>query len=195
MLSVSQARAAVEAVGDLGAVPWIAKRDTALVALLYGAGLRIGEALALNRRDVPADGGATLVVTGKGNRERMVPLLPMVRAAIADYLAANPYRLPPAGALFVGVRGGRLNPGVVQSTMRRLRGVLGLPENATPHSLRHSFATHLLASGGDLRTIQELLGHASLSTTQRYTEVDAQGLLEAYNNAHPRAKAKHRIGE
>ena len=190
-LSVEQARAAVESVGALSGAPWIAKRDTALVALLYGAGLRIGEALALNRRDVPWDApgdDAALVITGKGNKQRVVPLLPLVRAAIADYLAACPFALPPDGPLFVGARGGRLNAGVVQRQLRRLRGFLGLPESATPHSLRHSFATHLLGSGGDLRTIQELLGHASLSTTQRYTEVDAQSLLKIYDKAHPRAR-------
>ncbi len=190
-LSVEDARAAVAAVGEIGLSPWIAKRDTALVVLLYGAGLRIGEALALDRRDLPTVGAgddAVLVIAGKGGKQRMVPLLPMVRAAIADYLAECPYPLPPAGPLFVGVRGGRLAAGVAQRTFRLLRGFLGLPESATPHSLRHSFATHLLASGGDLRTIQELLGHASLSTTQRYTEVDAEVLVKVYQKAHPRAR-------
>ncbi len=190
-LSVEQARAAVGAIGGLSEVAWIAKRDTALVALLYGAGLRIGEALALNRSDVPAappGEEAALVVTGKGNKQRVVPLLPVVRAAIAEYLAACPFPSPPDGALFLGARGGRLNAGVVQLRMRRLRGFLGLPDDATPHSLRHSFATHLLGAGGDLRTIQELLGHASLSTTQRYTEVDAESLLKVYEKAHPRAR-------
>ena len=190
-LSVADARAAVSTAGDLGTAPWISKRDTALVALLYGAGLRIGEALALDRHDLPADAAgddAVLVVAGKGGKQRMVPLLAVVRAAIAAYVAACPYRLPADGPLFVGARGGRLNAGVVQHAFRRLRGFLGLPESATPHALRHSFATHLLGRGGDLRTIQELLGHASLSTTQRYTEVDMESLLADYRKAHPRAR-------
>ena len=189
-LSVAQAKGAVETVGSLTRTPWIAKRDTALIALLYGAGLRIGEALGLNLVDVPGDGEeATLLIAGKGGKQRMVPLLPLVRAVIADYLAARPHPLDPAGPLFIGARGGRLNASVVQRTLRRLRGALGLPPSATPHSLRHSFATHLLAGGADLRAIQELLGHANLSTTQRYTEVDADSLLETYDKAHPRAKA------
>lgn len=195
-LSVADARAALDSIGDLGPAPWIAKRDTALITLLYGAGLRIGEALALDRRDLPAGAAtndaakddATLVVAGKGGKQRMVPLLAVVRAAIADYLAACPHALPADGPLFVGARGGRLNAGVVQRGFRRLRGFLGLPESATPHALRHSFATHLLGAGGDLRTIQELLGHANLSTTQRYTEVDSESLLRIYDKAHPRAR-------
>ena len=190
-LSVADARAALDSAGALGPAPWIAKRDTALITLLYGAGLRIGEALALDRRDLPAEapgGDAALVVAGKGGKQRVVPLLAVVRAAIADYLAACPYALPADGPLFVGARGGRLNAGVVQRGFRRLRGFLGLPESATPHALRHSFATHLLGAGGDLRTIQELLGHANLSTTQRYTEVDSESLLRIYDKAHPRAR-------
>ncbi len=189
-LTVAEARRTVESAGDLASEPWLALRDKALLALLYGAGLRIGEALALNRGALPsgkAGEDAAVVVDGKGGKQRMVPLLAVVRAAIADYLAACPWRLPADGPLFVGVRGGRLNPGVVQRRMRELRGYLGLSEDATPHSLRHSFATHLLGGGGDLRTIQELLGHASLSTTQRYTEVDAEALLKVYAKAHPRA--------
>jgi len=190
-LSVDQATATIETIGEFATAPWMARRDTALVALLYGAGLRIGEALGLNRRDLPTgdDGNdGVLVITGKGGKQRMVPLLAFVRAAIANYVAECPHTLEPHGPLFVGARGGRLNPSVVQKQLRRLRGVLGLPESATPHALRHSFATHLLAGGGDLRTIQELLGHASLSTTQRYTEVDAERLLESYDAAHPRAR-------
>ncbi len=190
-LSVRQARAVVEAVGDLAAAPWIALRDTALVALLYGAGLRIGEALALDFGDMALDNtreDAALVIAGKGGKERVVPLLAVVRAAIAGYVAACPHRLAAGGPLFVGARGGRLGARVVQGQFAKLRGYLGLPESATPHSLRHSFATHLLGSGGDLRTIQELLGHASLSTTQRYTEVDAESLLNVYRKAHPRAR-------
>ena len=188
-LTVDQARAAVEAVGELGSTPWIGKRDRALIALLYGAGLRIGEALGLDRGALPSAGrgDAAIVITGKGDKQRVVPLLAVVRAAIADYLAACPYEVGDDGPLFVGARGGRLNASVVQARLRRLRGYLGLPANATPHALRHSFATHLLAEGGDLRTIQELLGHASLSTTQRYTEVDAESLLRVYHAAHPKA--------
>ena len=189
-LTVDQARGAVEAVGELSATPWIGKRDRALIALLYGAGLRIGEALGLDRDAVPnaGRGDAAIVVTGKGDKQRIVPLLAVVREAIADYLAACPFEPGDDGPLFVGARGGRLNASVVQAQLRRLRGFLGLPANATPHALRHSFATHLLAEGGDLRTIQELLGHASLSTTQRYTEVDAESLLKVYDAAHPKAR-------
>ncbi len=189
-LTVDQARAAVEAVGELGSTPWIGKRDRALIALLYGAGLRIGEALGLDRGALPTAGrgDAAIVITGKGDKQRVVPLLAVVRAAIADYLAAYPYELGDDGPLFVGARGGRLNASVVQARLRMLRGFLGLPANATPHALRHSFATHLLAAGGDLRTIQELLGHASLSTTQRYTEVDAAPLLDVQRRAQPRAR-------
>ncbi len=171
--------------------PWVAARDVAVLILLYGCGLRISEALALNRRDVPTDrgaGGGSLVITGKGGKQRMVPLLPIVVDAIAAYVAACPHTLASAGPLFVGVRGGRLNPRIVQGRLQSLRAQLGLPKAATPHALRHSFATHLLGAGGDLRAIQELLGHASLSTTQRYTDVDAERLLEVYSCAHPRAK-------
>jgi integrase/recombinase XerC len=166
--------------------PWVLARDAAVLALLYGSGLRISEALGLKRRDVS---GARdhLVVTGKGNKTRMVPLLPQVAKLIADYAALCPYKAAPDGPLFVGQKGGPLSPRVIQLVMERLRGALDLPETATPHALRHSFATHLLARGGDLRAIQELLGHASLSTTQIYTGVDGERLLEAYRNAHPRA--------
>lgn len=167
-------------------LPWIAARDTAVLTLIYGCGLRIAEALGLNREDAP--GTDTMVVRGKGGKERLVPVLPAVIEAIEAYLVACPVALAPDGPLFVGIKGGRLNPRVVQKLMQDLRGLLGLPETATPHALRHSFATHLLAGGGDLRTIQELLGHASLSTTQRYTDVDTEGLLDVYNAAHPRAK-------
>ena len=151
-------------------------------------GLRISEALGLKRGDVPAPGqGDAITVTGKGNKQRMVPLLPQVAQLIADYVALCPYDLPADGPLFVGARGGPLSPRIVQLVMERLRGALGLPDTATPHALRHSFATHLLARGGDLRAIQELLGHASLSTTQIYTAVDTDRLLEVYRSAHPRA--------
>ena len=168
--------------------PWIAARDTALFTLLYGCGLRLGEALGLRRGDAPTRAD-TLVVLGKGRKERMVPVLPVVRQAVAAYLAMCPHGLGAADPLFVGKRGGALNPGVAQRQMRRLRGLLGLPHTATPHALRHSFATHLLGSGADLRVIQELLGHASLSTTQRYTAVDSEHLLAVYRSAHPRARA------
>jgi len=166
--------------------PWVIARDAAVLALLYGSGLRISEALSLRRKDVAA-AGDTLTVTGKGNKQRMVPVLPQVIKSITDYAALCPLPLPADGPLFIGTRGGPLSPRVVQLAMARLRGALGLPDNATPHALRHSFATHLLARGGDLRAIQELLGHASLSTTQIYTAVDSERLLEAYRSAHPRA--------
>lgn len=168
--------------------PWIWARDAAVMALLYGSGLRISEALGLKRRDVPAAGeGDVLVVTGKGNKTRMVPVLQNVLALIQDYAAMCPYPLPPEGPMFVGARGGPLQPRIIQLTMARLRGALGLPDSATPHALRHSFATHLLSRGGDLRAIQELLGHASLSTTQIYTGIDSERLLEVYRSTHPRA--------
>lgn len=165
---------------------WIGKRDAALFTLLYGCGLRIAEALSLNRADAPT--GDALVVTGKGRKQRMVPVLPRVVAALADYLAACPFGDGGNAPLFVGARGERLQAGVAQRAMRTLRRALGLPETATPHALRHSFATHLLEGGGDLRTIQELLGHASLSTTQRYTKVDAEKILTTFAKAHPRAR-------
>lgn len=171
--------------------PWIFARDAAVLALLYGSGLRIAEALSLKPRDIPAPGaGDTLTVIGKGNKARMVPVLQSVLTLISDYVAACPYHLPDDGALFVGAKGGPLSPRIIQLTMERLRGALGLPDTATPHALRHSFATHLLSRGGDLRAIQELLGHASLSTTQIYTAVDTERLLDAYNAAHPRAQAR-----
>jgi integrase/recombinase XerC len=166
--------------------PWVLARDAAVLALLYGAGLRISEALGLRRRDVAA-GRDAITVTGKGNKTRMVPLLPQVARLIADYLALCPLEAAPHAPLFAGARGGPLSPRIVQLTVARLRGALGLPDSATPHALRHSFATHLLARGGDLRAIQELLGHASLSTTQIYTAVDAERLLDVYASAHPRA--------
>jgi integrase/recombinase XerC len=168
--------------------PWVLARDAAVLALLYGSGLRISEALGLKRKDVPAPGeGDAIVVTGKGNKRRMVPVLPQVLGLIADYIALCPRRLAADGALFVGVRTDTLSPRIVQLAMARLRGALGLPASATPHALRHSFATHLLGRGGDLRAIQELLGHASLSTTQVYTGVDTERLLEVYRSTHPRA--------
>ncbi|MGQ0665282.1 MAG: tyrosine recombinase XerC [Pseudomonadota bacterium] len=186
-LTEDDARAALAAVGDLGDRAWVKARDVAVLTLLYGAGLRIDEALSLDRAILPL--GDALRVVGKGRKERSVPILPAVGAALAEYLERCPFQPGPAGPLFVGVRGRRLKAGIVQARMRRLRAALGLPDTTTPHALRHSFATHLLAAGGDLRAIQELLGHASLSTTQRYTEVDAGRLLAVYERAHPRSKA------
>lgn len=166
---------------------WILARDAAVMALLYGSGLRISEALGLKRREVPRPGeGDVLIVTGKGNKTRMVPVLQNVLALVQDYIAMCPYPLPAEGPIFVGARGGPLSPRIIQLAMERLRGALGLPDSATPHALRHSFATHLLSRGGDLRAIQELLGHSSLSTTQIYTGIDAERLLEVYASAHPR---------
>jgi integrase/recombinase XerC len=164
-----------------------AARDVALFTLLYGAGLRIAEALSLDLGDAPLPGREdALRVRGKGNKERVVPVLPAVRAAIADYLR---HRGPGAAdePLFIGARGKRLDPAVAQKSLRDFRRLAGLPEHATPHALRHSFATHLLGAGADLRSIQDLLGHASLSTTQRYSAVDAAGLLATWKKAHPRA--------
>ncbi len=186
-LAVTGARAVADpdiAAGD-GREPWIHARDAAVLGLLYGCGLRISEALGLKRSEFSARD--VLSVIGKGRKQRMVPLIPAVAKLIADYIALCPYDLPEDGPLFVGAKGGPLSPRLVQLAMARLRGALGLPETATPHALRHSFATHLLSRGGDLRSIQELLGHASLSTTQIYTEVDADRLIEAYRSAHPRA--------
>jgi len=189
-LSESDARATIDAsdtVQTIDSPPWIAARDTALVTLLYGCGLRLSEALDLTRRQAPAAGMTSLRVTGKGDKTRIVPLLPVVTQAVTEYLAHCPHVIGPDDDLFVGVRGGPLNPRLVQRLMEQLRIRLGLPDTATPHALRHSFATHLLAGGADLRAIQELLGHASLSTTQRYTAIDAAKLMEVYDRAHPRA--------
>ncbi|MBI5122049.1 MAG: tyrosine recombinase XerC [Rhodospirillales bacterium] len=185
-LNQDDALAALEATNDLDQPAWMKARDQALFALLYGAGLRLAEALSVKHADLPL--GDAMAITGKGGKTRIVPILPLVAQAVADYAATCPYRGEGDSLLFVGARGGPLNPGVVQRQMRRVRTLLGLPETATPHALRHSFATHLLGSGGDLRTIQELLGHASLSTTQRYTAVDEASLMRTYNAAHPRAR-------
>lgn len=189
-LTRKDALVTVNVVGDLSDESWIGKRDTAVFMLLYGCGLRIGEALGLKREQVgPGDNiGDTIVVTGKGAKQRLVPVLAIVSRAIEDYVNACPFALADDGPLFVGKRGKRLSARVIQRQMMLVRAQLGLPETATPHALRHSFATHLLAGGGDLRTIQELLGHASLSTTQRYTEVDAGRLKAVYDGAHPRAR-------
>ncbi|MBX9759102.1 MAG: tyrosine recombinase XerC [Beijerinckiaceae bacterium] len=167
--------------------PWVVARDAAVLGLLYGAGLRISEALGLKRSDI-YPGLETLTVTGKGAKTRNAPVIGPVKAAIEDYIRLCPYPLAPDGPLFLGVKGGPLSPRIIQLAMERMRGALGLPDSATPHALRHSFATHLLARGGDLRSIQELLGHASLSTTQIYTAVDATRLMDAWKAAHPRAR-------
>lgn len=186
-LPADDALRTVDADEQLNAEPWVRARNAAVLTLLYGCGLRIGEALALDGGDLRDPSQRTLAVTGKGNKTRLVPLLPVVFEAIDDYRRLCPYELAPGTPLFRGVRGGALQPAVLQRDMRRLRGALGLPQTATPHALRHSFATHLLGAGGDLRTIQELLGHANLSTTQVYTGVDTARLLDAWQKAHPRA--------
>ena len=186
-LATAQAREVTERIAEMSDAAAMQARDTALFTLLYGCGLRIAEALALDVRDAPAPGGeAMLRVVGKGGKERIVPVLPAVREAVAAWLALHPDRQP-ASPLFVGARGGRLDAAVAQRTLRHFRRLYGLPEHATPHALRHSFATHLLAGGADLRSIQDLLGHASLSTTQRYTAVDEARLVEVWRKAHPRA--------
>ena len=185
-VSEDQARGLMQETGaDPDAPPWEAARDRAVLTLLYGCGLRISEGLSLTRVDAPL--AATLRITGKGGKTRQVPILPAVAEAVDAYLALQPFPLAPGDALFRARRGGPLSPRHVQATVQRLRGRLGLPASATPHALRHSFATHLLGAGADLRSIQELLGHASLSTTQKYTAVDAARLLDAYASAHPRA--------
>jgi integrase/recombinase XerC len=172
--------------------PWILARDAAVLALLYGAGLRISEALGIRRQDAPLGTTDAITVTGKGGKTRSVPIIAPIRQSIADYLKLCPYNLPAQGPLFVGAKGGPLSPRIIQLAVAQLRGALGLPDSATPHALRHSFATHLLARGGELRAIQELLGHASLSTTQIYTKVDAARLMSAYAAAHPRAQFEKR---
>ena len=184
-LSADAARAVLADVGTGAAEDWIAARDEAVVTLLYGCGLRISEALSLTGRDHPLP--EMLRISGKGGKMRLVPVLPAARAAVQRYVALVPYPVAPDAPLFRGARGGALSPRLVQMAMERVRARLGLPPGATPHALRHSFATHLLAAGGDLRAIQELLGHASLSTTQGYTAVDTTRLMEVYANAHPRA--------
>ncbi len=190
-LSQEDSKAAVEEIGGLASesAPWVADRDTAMLLLLYGCGVRIGEALNLTVGDIA--GKDMLLVRGKGNKERLVPVLPVVAEAVTRYVTCCPYRLNPDSMLFVGVQGRPLNPSVFQERVRMLRKQLGFPATMTPHAFRHSFATHLLGNGGDLRTIQELLGHQSLSTTQRYTHVDAERLLAVYNNTHPRMSDKH----
>ena len=193
-LSAPAALRVIDAGAREGREPWILARDAAVLALLYGAGLRIGEALGIRREDAPVGGADSLTVTGKGGKVRTVPVIAPVRHALEEYLALCPYRLAPQGPLFVGARGGPLSARIVQLAVAELRGALGLPETATPHALRHSFATHLLGRGGELRDIQELLGHASLSTTQLYTKVDAARLLQAFDAAHPRARRRPPVG-
>lgn len=168
--------------------PWILARDAAVLSLLYGAGLRISEALSLRRNEAPVGAIDALAILGKGRKTRGVPVIAPVRRAVETYLELCPYPLKPEGPLFVGARGGPLSPRIIQLAVERMRGALGLPDSATPHALRHSFATHLLGRGGDLRAIQELLGHASLATTQIYTAVDSNRLLDAWKAAHPRAR-------
>lgn len=185
-LSDRQAITVVSNEAQLHDEPWIAARDAAVMTLLYGCGLRISEALDLMTADIRT-GTTTLRIRGKGNKTRLVPLLPIVFEAVEKYRTLCPFHLDDGEPLFRGARGGKLQPAIIQRAMQKLRSAFGLPETATPHALRHSFATHLLAGGGDLRTIQELLGHASLSTTQAYTGVDASRLLEVYDRAHPRA--------
>ena len=174
---------APEATDDGDILPWIAARDTAVLTLLYGCGLRISEAVALSANDLSRD---PMMITGKGGKARLVPVLPVAREAIAAYQALCPFSVAPKAPLFRGLKGGPLNARNIQLLIARLRGALGLPDSATPHALRHSFATHLLSNGADLRAIQELLGHASLSTTQIYTEVNRTHLFEQYMKAHPR---------
>ncbi len=183
-LTAREAINAISMTGELEDRPWVAKRDVAVLCLCYGAGLRIGEALAVCRRDL---GTSSLRVSGKGGKVRMVPLIGMVEEAVLEYVRVCPFDPGPGEPIFRGVRGGVLSPRIVQQRMVQLRSALGLPPSASPHALRHSFATHLLGSGGDLRTIQELLGHASLSSTQIYTRVDTEHLLDVFHKAHPRA--------
>jgi integrase/recombinase XerC len=188
-LSIESARRLTEATLEEGQEPWIVARDCAALSLLYGAGLRISEALSLRRADLTPKTDR-LTITGKGAKMRVVPLLPAVRVAVQTYIKLCPFELNEH--LFVGARGAALSPRILQRAMAKMRGSLGLPESATPHALRHSFATHLLARGGDLRAIQELLGHASLSSTQIYTGVDMTKIMESYTAAHPRARMKAR---
>lgn len=182
-VSPDEALALAGAVADAAVEPWIGARDWALLLLLYGAGLRIGEAIALPAAVLPL--GETLAVTGKRDKTRIVPLLPQVRDAVTTYAAQQPWVLDPGEPLFRGAKGGPLSPGVVRKAVQAARGTLGLGDRTTPHALRHSFATHLLGRGADLRALQELLGHASLSSTQVYTAVDVAHLLDVYRNAHP----------
>jgi integrase/recombinase XerC len=188
-LTAAKATALVDSVeiAALDAPEWVTARDTAVLTLLYGSGLRISEALGLTRSEAPVKGRDMLRVTGKGDKTRVVPVLQITQEAVAEYLRLCPFELSSDDPLFLGTRGKQLSPRIIQLRIERLRATLGLPDTATPHALRHSFATHLLGAGADLRAIQELLGHASLSTTQIYTEVDREHLLKTYDAAHPRA--------
>ena len=189
-LTVEKAEAVVTSTMETE-LDWIAARDLAVLLLLYGSGLRISEALSITVKDAPVGSLDVLHIVGKGNRERMVPVLPAVQEAIENYMSLCPYPLDADGPLFLGAKGGRLSPRLIQLALQRLREQLSLPDWSTPHALRHSFATHLLSAGADLRQIQELLGHASLSTTQLYTEVDRERILAVYDAAHPRAATDH----
>jgi len=182
-LTVAEAKTAISTTTEMEETPWVAARDVAVLSLCYGAGLRISEALAVSRTDLE---GASMRVIGKGGKIRLVPLIAVVRASIEDYLRLCPFKTGPGEPMFRGEKGGVLSPRLIQLRVAQLRGALGLPPSATPHALRHSFATHLLGRGGDLRAIQELLGHASLSTTQIYTAVDTERLMQSYRAAHPR---------
>ncbi|MGB5863483.1 MAG: tyrosine recombinase XerC [Sulfitobacter sp.] len=184
-LAIDAARELIDCVGTNAREPWVAARDMAVLTLLWGCGLRISEALGLSGRDAPLPD--VLRILGKGGKERVVPVLPAAREAVTAYVRACPFAQEAGAPLFRGVRGGPLSPGAIQKVMANARMQLGLPATATPHAMRHSFATHLLDAGGDLRAIQELLGHASLSTTQAYTAVDTVRLMDVYNRAHPRA--------
>ncbi|PLW76402.1 tyrosine recombinase XerC [Cohaesibacter celericrescens] len=186
-LTMDKARMLVDPSQSLATEAWVTARDSTVLLLLYAVGLRISEALALTLKTAPFSGQDALTVTGKGGKQRRLPVLPVVQKALDHYVSLCPFELKPDEPMFRGVRGGPLSPRIVQKTVETMRGALGLPDSATPHGLRHSFATHLLANGGDLRTIQELLGHASLSTTQSYTEVEMSELMDIYQKAHPRS--------
>ena len=192
-LSPADAVTVTDEAGAMATEPWIAARNVAVLTLLYGCGLRISEALGLPGDSLTDSSARSMRIVGKGGRERLVPLLPAVHKAVEAYRASCPWHLDASGPLFRGARGGPLRPQIVQAEMQRLRGLIGLPDSATPHALRHSFATHLLAGGGDLRTIQDLLGHASLSTTQTYTGVDSARLMAAHAAAHPRARRPRNV--
>ncbi|MBI0177300.1 tyrosine recombinase XerC [Bartonella apis] len=185
-LNIADALHIVDKKTQLDDEPWVASRNAAILTLCYGCGLRISEALSLTPADFSDKNATSIYVTGKGGKTRLVPVIPAVHEAIDDYLSCCPFILPPDQPLFRGVRGGKLQRAIVERAVQQLRASLGLPDSVTPHALRHSFATHLLSRGGDLRTIQELLGHASLSTTQIYTGVDTDRLMEVYKKAHPR---------
>ncbi|WP_295962945.1 tyrosine recombinase XerC [uncultured Bartonella sp.] len=185
-LNIADALHIVDKKTQLDDEPWVASRNAAILTLCYGCGLRISEALSLTPADFSDKNATSIYVTGKGGKTRLVPVIPAVHEAIDDYLSCCPFILPPDQPLFRGVRGGKLQRTIVERAVQQLRSSLGLPDSVTPHALRHSFATHLLSRGGDLRTIQELLGHASLSTTQIYTGVDTDRLMEVYKKAHPR---------